>query len=297
MKKYLYVKFFNKNILTKGKMSANTNTFFVIPSAIELRKSVRELNPLINLKGKLMEITSDLKEFEDTRQVHIGNKERHENELNNLQNEIESLKKQAVFWEEKIENARKWMLKPNRDTQKDEKCLNFQVKASKLIEEIKMVHIPSIENIIVKRNYKGAIEFNEKYIRNTPQQVIQRLQGYNDSYLKDFEKRLVDFYGIKGKEAQIQVLRSRLAKGYGFDSFFESRTCFNLSLEQRIQNLESAIAFIKLAASRQKGQVLKKQAEEYFHNELLEIEMMCKEEWFAYLNRIYFKGGISTFYK
>ena len=77
----------------------------------------------------------------------------------------------------------------------------------------------------------------------------------------------------------------------------ESKCSFDLSLDQRIKNIESAIAFTKLAKSRPNGQVLKKQADEYFLNELLEIEMMCKEEWFAYLNRIYFKGGLSTFYK
>jgi hypothetical protein len=278
-------------------MTANINTNFIVPSPFELRKSVRELNPLIGFRAKLMETTSNSKEFEDTRQIHIGNKERHENELKTLQDEIESFKRQIVFWEKKILNAKRWMEKPDRDIQKDEKCLNFQKKATDLIEELKTVHIPHIENIIVKRNYKGAIEFNEKYIRNTPLQVIQRLQGYNDSYLTNFEKRVVDFYSVKGKEAQIQVLRSRLTKGYGFEPTFETKFNFKLSLEQRIQNLESAIAFNKLAKSRPNGQVLKKQADEYFHNELLEIEMMCKEEWFAYLNRIYFKGGMSTFYK
>jgi hypothetical protein len=278
-------------------MTANINTNFIVPKPLELKKSVRELNPVIGLRAKLMEITSDTKEFENTRHRHISNKERHESDLKALQDEIESFKEQIVFWEKKIESAKRWISKPNRDVQKDEKCLDFQVKASKVIEELKTVHIPLYESTITKRNYRGAIEFNEKYIRNTPQQVIQRLQSYNDSYLIDFEKRLVDFYSVRGKEAQIQVLRSRLVKGYGFDPSFEAKFNFNLSLEQRIQNLESAIAFNKLAKSRPNGQVLKKQADEYFLNELLEIEMMCKEEWYAYLNRIYFKGGMGTFYK
>ena len=179
----------------------------------------------------------------------------------------------------------------------DDKCIEFQNKASNLIDQLKTIYIPLIENIILKSNYKKAIEYCDKYIRNTPQQVIQRLQNYNDTFLSNVEKKLNEFYTVKGKESQIQILRYRLSNGYGFNPKLEFKCAFELDFEKRIKNIESAIAFRKLVDSRANKQVLKKQFDEYFANELLEIELICKEEWFTYLNKIYFNSEMKQFYK
>ena len=189
------------------------------------------------------------------------------------------------------------MTKSNRNVIKDDKCIEFQNKASNLIDQLKTIYIPLIENIILKSNYKKAIEYCDKYIRNTPQQVIQRLQNYNDTFLSNVEKKLNEFYTVKGKESQIQILRYRLSNGYGFNPKLEFKCAFELDFEKRIKNIESAIAFRKLVDSRANKQVLNKQFDEYFANELLEIELICKEEWFTYLNKIYFNSEMKQFYK
>ena len=135
-------------------MSTNIITTFTMPTIFELKKIVRENASVIKLKGKLLETTSDLKEFDEIHQLHINNRYQHEIDIKKLQDEVNLYKEQIVFWENKLEGAKCWMTKSNRNEKKDIKCLEFQNKVSNLIDQLKTIYIPLIENIILKSNYK-----------------------------------------------------------------------------------------------------------------------------------------------
>lgn len=277
-------------------MTTNINIKFTVPSPMEIKKSVRDAKQIINLKRRLMEGSEDAKWLDERQQQFIESKLKHEANLAELLGEIDRLNVVSSRIERKLENAKQWMSKSNRNTEKDNKCLAFQKEASEAIEAIKNIHIPQIEATIKKRNYSGAIQWNEKYIRNKPTQVLQRIVNDCDNVVKRVESSIVDFYSIKGKEKHLLLLKTRLTKPLKIDSELAKHSVSDLSLEQRIANIESALAFRKLVDSRPNGQVLSKLAQEYFNNEQLEIDAICQEEWLSYLDRVYFKGGMDAFY-
>ena len=274
----------------------NINIKFTVPSPMEIKKSVRDTKQILNLKRRLMDSNEDTKWLDERQQRAIESKAKHEADLSKLLGEIDRLNLVSAKLERKLGNAKQWMAKPDRDTSKDSACLSFQQKATEAIEAIKNIHIPEIEATIKKCNYSGAVQWNEKYIRNKPTQVLQRIVNDCDTVVKRVESSIVDFYSIKGKEKHLLVLKTRLTKPLKIDSELAKHTVSDLSLEQRIANIESALAFRKLVDSRPNGQVLSKLAQEYFNNEQLEIDAICQEEWLSYLDRVYFKGGMDAFY-
>lgn len=278
-------------------MTANINIKFTVPSPMELKKAIRDNKQILNLERRLKDF-DHIEWLEKKYQSHIDSNLKHENDLKSLKEEIVRLNKLSEQLRQKIIRAKEWMQKPTRNTDKDVACLSFQQNASEAINAIETVHIPEIERIIKVRNYDGAIKYNEKYIRNKPLQVVQRMNNDIADVLKKVESSVVDFHGVKGKEKHLLALKARLTKPQNIDPELLNKCVNNVSitLEQRIANIESAIAFRKLVDSRPNGQVLKKLAQEYFDNEQLEIDAICEEEWINYLNRVYFKGGMEAFY-
>lgn len=276
-------------------MTTNINIKFTVPSPIELKKAIRDHKKVLNLKRRL-DINDNTKWLEKKQQRCAINKEKHEAGLAELLNTIEDLKKHSIKIQRKLDNAKQWMTNVDRNIEKDDACLAFQQKAVELIEAIKNIHIPKIEATIKARNYTGAIQWNEKYIRNKPAQVIQRINNDCNEVIKRVEANLVDFYSIKCKEKHLLILKARLTKTSKIDPELLKYNVLDITLEQRIANIESALAFRKLVDSRANGQILGKLAQEYFANEQLEINAICEEEWLSYLDRVYFKGGMEAFY-
>lgn len=277
-------------------MTTNINIKFTVPSPMEVKKCVRDTKQMLNLKRRLMESAEDTKWLDERQQRAIESKAKYEADLAELLGKIDELKAKVAKLKRQLENAKKWMAKSDRDTSKDNKCLAFQKDAIEIIDAINNVEIPEIEAKIKKRNYDGVIQWNEKYIRNKPAQVLQRIINDCDTVVKRVESSVVDFHSIKGKEKHLLALKARLTKPLKIDSELSKYSVSDLSLEQRIANIESALAFRKLVDSRPNGQVLSKLAQEYFNNEQLEIDAICQEEWLNYLDRVYFKGGMDAFY-
>ena len=218
-----------------------------------------------------------------------------------MQNEIKRLKTEATNLKAKVAKAKEWMANPTRNIEKDGSCIIFQHKALEEIKKNETEYIPNIENQIIKGNYAGAIKWNEKYIKNDnkPAQVYQRLQNDAKEVLKRIESYIVTFYsskGTKGKEDHLANLRAQLANPVRLGEKLLGYNNPIMTLEQRIANVESQIAFRRMVAQRPKGQVLRTEAETYLENERKEIEAICYEAWIKYLDRIYFKGGMEAFY-
>lgn len=282
-------------------MTTNINVNFKVPTEPELRKSIKTNPHIVLLQKRLEDDTDLLKWLEELQQSHINDKKRSEESLLASQNEINRLRTKAGNLKAKVAKAKEWMANPTRNIEKDGSCIIFQHKALEEIKKVETEYIPNIENQITKANYAEAIKWNEKYIKNDnkPAQVYQRLQNDAKEVLKRIESYIVTFYsskGTKGKEDHLANLRAQLAKPLKLNAQLLENYKPTMTLEQRIANVESQIAFRKMAEKRPNNQVLKTEAETYLENERKEIEAICYEAWIKYLDRIYFKGGMEAFY-
>jgi hypothetical protein len=261
-------------------MTETTKTKFIIPNTFDLKKQIRNLECINKLKMRAEE--DILPWLNDRQQNSIDRKAELEKILLEKEKEIKQLQKDSTSLKRKLANAEQWILNPDRNKDKDQKCLKFQSTAKNLIEKIDDDLIPLLEKNILKTKFKGAIEFHEKYILNQPTQVMQRIKNDATNTVNNVEKILNDFSTVKGKETQLNKLRSKL----------------NISnLNIRIENIENAIKFRATVDKNPQGVYSSKQIDEYWTNELNEMEFICKDAFVDYIERIYFKQGIEAFYQ
>jgi len=265
---------------------------FIVPTTFDLKKQIRNLECINKLKMRAEE--DILPWLNDRQQNSIDRKAQLEKSLSDKDKEIKQLKKESALIKRKLLNAEQWILNPDRNKDKDQKCLKFQLTAKNLIEKIDIDLIPLLEKNIIKANFKGAIEFHEKYISNQPNQVMQRIKNDATNTVNIVEKLLNDFCTVRGKEMQLKKLCSKIKLNSNQESIDSDNY---LKINTRITNIENAIKFRAKVDKNPKSLYTMKEINEYWANELDEMQMICEDAFIEYIDRIYFKQGIEHFYR
>ena len=289
----------------------NIQSKFTCPTSVELKKTVRNIECVSKLKRNIENDETILGWLEDRHKRSSDRKCELLQMILENQKEIAKYEALSTKLNKKLANAKEWMLNSSHDVSKDEKCINFQLKAEQTIKQIHEEIIPLLKQSVKKRNLEGAIEYHEKYIRNKPQQVMQRLSNDAVDVVKKIESYIIDFYSVKCKTTHLAALKKRLESLSTANTTNTTNTTATTNtanqiktlppdsvneLIDRISKLESALAFRKTVDSRANGMIQTKLIQEYLENEQNEIIMICSDEYRKYINRLYFKSGIEAFY-